>query len=111
MSVAMVSRVRAIWAFCKETSSWLSGRMEDYTCPRAPIRGYNRCLMLTKDLLRKEINTHLSNRLGLTLTVGLALGLALSLGVIYLFAEITEEVVEGESRRFDILTLLWIDTY
>ena len=65
--------------------------------------------MSSKDLLRKEINTRLPNRLGLTLTVGLALGLLLSLGVIYAFAGIAEEVAEGESRRFDILTLLWID--
>ena len=67
--------------------------------------------MLSKELLRKEISARLSRRLDLTLTVGLALGLLLSLGVIYLFAEITEEVIEGESRRFDILTLLWIDTH
>jgi undecaprenyl-diphosphatase len=67
--------------------------------------------MLSKDLLRKEINTRLSNRLGLTLTVGLALGLALSLGVIYLFAQIAEEVAEGETRRFDTLVLLRINAY
>jgi undecaprenyl-diphosphatase len=41
----------------------------------------------------------------------LALGLLLSLGVIYLFAELAEEVLEGESRRFDILTLLWINNH
>jgi undecaprenyl-diphosphatase len=67
--------------------------------------------MLSRDLLRKEINTRLSNRLGLTLTVGLALGLALSLGVIYLFAQIAEEVAEGETRRFDTLVLLRINAY
>ena len=67
--------------------------------------------MLSKKLLRKEINARLSNRLGQTLTVGLALGLLASLGVIYLFVGITEEVVEGESRRFDVLALLWIDAH
>jgi undecaprenyl-diphosphatase len=42
------------------------------------------------------------------MTVGLAIGLLASLGVILLFAEIVEEVVEGESRRFDTAVLLWI---
>lgn len=67
--------------------------------------------MWSKELLRREISTRLSDRLGLTLTIGLALGLLLSLGVIYLFAQITEEVAEGDTRRFDILTLLWIDAH
>ena len=64
--------------------------------------------MLSRELLRKEISQRLSRRLGLTLTVGLALGLLLSLGVIALFAKIVEDVVEGESRRFDDVVLLWI---
>ena len=67
--------------------------------------------MLSKELLRKEISARLSRRLDLTLTVGLALGLLLSLGVIYLFAELAEEVLEGESRRFDLLTLVWIQAH
>lgn len=67
--------------------------------------------MLRRELLRKEISTRLSRRLGLTLTVGLAAGLLLSLGVIVLFAQIVDEVVEGESRRFDTTVLLWINYY
>ncbi len=47
----------------------------------------------------------------MALTVELALGLLLSIGVITLFAEIVEEVVEGESRRFDEVVLLWINDY
>lgn len=65
--------------------------------------------MLSKELLRKEISTRLSRRLGLALTVQLALGLLLSFGVIALFAQIVDEVVEGESRRFDETVLLWIN--
>jgi len=64
--------------------------------------------MLRKSLLRKEVSRWLSNRLGLTMTVGLTLGLLASLGVILLFAKIVEDVVEGESRRFDTAVLLWI---
>ncbi len=67
--------------------------------------------MLSKKLLRKEISARLSRRLDLTLTVGLALGLLLSLGVIYLFAQITEEVLEGDTSRFDTAVLLWIDAH
>ncbi len=67
--------------------------------------------MSSKEFLRKEVSPRLSRRLGLTLTVGLALGLLISLGVIYLFAQLVDEVVEGESRRFDTLVLLWIDAY
>ena len=67
--------------------------------------------MLNKGLLRKEISGRLSRRLGLTLTVQLAAGLLLSLGVIWAFAQIVDEVVEGESRRFDEMVLLWIDEH
>jgi undecaprenyl-diphosphatase len=67
--------------------------------------------MLSKNLLRKEISSRLSRRLGLTLTVGLVAGLLLSIGVIALFAKIVEDVVEGESRRFDETILLWVYYY
>lgn len=67
--------------------------------------------MLSKELLRKEISTRISRRLGLTMTVGLAAGLLLSLGVIAIFAKIVEDVVEGESRRFDETILLFIYYY
>ncbi len=68
-------------------------------------------LVLSKELLRKEISPRLSRWLGLALTVQLALGLLLSLGIIALFANIAEEVAEGESRRFDETVLLWIHWY
>jgi undecaprenyl-diphosphatase len=67
--------------------------------------------VLSRELLRKEISTRLSRWLGLALTVQLVLGLLLSLGVIALFANIAEEVAEGESRRFDETVLLWIHWY
>ena len=67
--------------------------------------------MLSRELLQKEISTRLSRWLGLTLTVGLAVGLLLSVGVIALFAKIVEDVVEGESRRFDETILLFIHGY
>lgn len=67
--------------------------------------------MFSKELLRKEISPRVSRRLGLTMTVGLAAGLLLSLGVIALFANIVEEVAEGESRRFDETILLFIHYY
>ena len=66
--------------------------------------------MSNKGVLQKEISESLSRRLGLTLTVGLAAGLLISLGVILLFANIVEDVVEGESRRFDEQVLLSIHT-
>jgi undecaprenyl-diphosphatase len=67
--------------------------------------------MLPREFFRKEISRRLSRRLGLALTVELALGLLLSIGVITLFAEIVEEVVEGESRWFDEVVLLWINDH
>lgn len=67
--------------------------------------------MLSKELLHKEISTRLSRWLGVALTVQLALGLLLSLGVVALFANIAEEVAEGESRRFDEMVLLWVHWY
>ncbi|MCA1728870.1 MAG: phosphatase PAP2 family protein [Actinobacteria bacterium] len=67
--------------------------------------------MPSRELLRKEISPRISQRLGVTLTVGLAAGLLLSVGVIALFAKIVEDVVEGESRRFDETALLWIHSH
>ena len=57
-------------------------------------------------------------RLGLAVTVALVAGLGLSWFVIWSLAELTEEVIEGESRRFDRAVLLaiqdvtpaWLDT-
>ncbi|MDQ3284510.1 MAG: phosphatase PAP2 family protein [Actinomycetota bacterium] len=67
--------------------------------------------MFSRKLLRKEISTRLSRWLGVVLTVQVALGLLLSLGVIVLFANLAEEVAEGDSSRFDDTVLLWIHTY
>lgn len=64
--------------------------------------------MSNKGVLQKEISHSLSRRLGLTLTVGLVAGLLLSLGLILLFAKIVEDVVGGESHRFDETGLLLI---
>jgi undecaprenyl-diphosphatase len=49
-----------------------------------------------------------ANRLTLVAAVWLAVGLASSVFVVWAFAELTEEVIEGESRRFDRAVLLWI---
>jgi hypothetical protein len=65
--------------------------------------------MLRRELLRKEVSRRLSRRLGFVLTVELVLGLLLSVGVIWLFAQIVEEVVDGESSWFDEAVLLWIN--
>jgi len=51
----------------------------------------------------------LANRLTLAAAVWLVAGLASSMFVVWAFAELTEEVIEGESRRFDRAVLLWID--
>jgi undecaprenyl-diphosphatase len=59
-------------------------------------------------MLRKEVSRSLSRWLGFVLTVELVLGLLLSVGVIWLFAQLVEEVIDGESRRFDETVLLWI---
>ncbi|HZG64116.1 MAG TPA: phosphatase PAP2 family protein [Rubrobacteraceae bacterium] len=68
--------------------------------------------MPNKGVLQKEVSHSLSRWLGLTLTVGLGAGLLLSLGVILFFAKIVEDVVEGESRRFDesVLLLIYADS-
>lgn len=50
----------------------------------------------------------LADRLTLAAAVWLAVGLASSIFVVWAFAELTEEVIEGESRRFDRAVLLWI---
>ncbi len=50
----------------------------------------------------------LAGRLTLAAAVWLAVGLASSVFVVWAFAEVTEGVIEGESRRFDRAVLLWI---
>ena len=50
----------------------------------------------------------LAGRLTLAAALWLVVGLASSIFVVWAFAELTEEVIEGESRRFDRAVLLWI---
>ena len=51
-----------------------------------------------------------ADRLTLAAVVWLAVGLTVPAFVVWAFAEITEEVIEGESRAFDRAVLLWIET-
>ena len=60
---------------------------------------------------RGEIFRRLTDRLTLAAAVWLAVGLATSAFVIWAFAELADEVVEGESRRFDRAVLIWIHTH
>jgi undecaprenyl-diphosphatase len=60
---------------------------------------------------RREIFRRLAGRLTLAAAVWLAVGLATSAFVIWAFAELADEVVEGESRRFDRAVLIWIHTH
>ena len=60
---------------------------------------------------RKEILRWVADRLTAAAAVWLAVGLAVSAFVIWAFAEIVDEVVEGESRRFDRAVLLWIHSH
>jgi undecaprenyl-diphosphatase len=61
--------------------------------------------------VRGEVVRKISDRLTLAAVVWLAAALAVSLFVIWAFAELADEVVEGESRRFDRAVLLWINTH
>ena len=60
---------------------------------------------------RGEIFRWLAERLTLAAAVWLAVGLAVSAFVIWAFAELADEVVEGESRRFDRAVLIWIHAH
>ncbi len=57
-----------------------------------------------------ELRRMVAGRLTVAVVVWLAVGLAVSAFVVWGFAEITEEVAEGESRRFDRAVLLWIES-
>ena len=57
----------------------------------------------------REVLQKLANRLTLAVVAWLVITLAASVFVVWAFAEITEEVIEGESRRFDRAVLLWIE--
>ena len=58
----------------------------------------------------RELRRVAADRLTLAAVVWLAAGLAVSALVIWAFAGITEEVMEGESRAFDRAVLLWIES-
>ena len=60
---------------------------------------------------RNEILRWLADRLTLAAAVWLAAALAVSTFVVWAFSEIVDEVVEGESRRFDRAVLLWINSH
>jgi undecaprenyl-diphosphatase len=60
---------------------------------------------------RGEIVRRLRARPTLAAALWLAAGLATSAFVIWAFAELADEVVEGESRRFDRAALIWIHVY
>ena len=57
---------------------------------------------------RRKILLALANRLSMAAAVWLAGGLGVSAFVVWAFAELAEEVIEGESRAFDRAVLLWI---
>ena len=57
----------------------------------------------------RELRRVAVDRLTVAAVVWLVVGLAVSTFVIWAFAEITEEVIEGESRAFDRAVLLWIE--
>ncbi len=59
---------------------------------------------------RREIVRWVSNRLTMIAAAWLAAGLAFSAFVIWAFIELGDVVIEGESRRFDRVVLLWIHT-
>src|SRR5918992_699493 len=60
---------------------------------------------------RGKIVRRLAGRLPLAAAVWLAAGLAVSAFVVWAFAELADEVVEGESRRFDRAVLVWIQEH
>lgn len=55
-----------------------------------------------------ELQRRIALRPALALALELALGLALSASLLWAFAEFSDEVLEGESRRFDRAALLWV---
>ena len=58
----------------------------------------------------EELRRVAADRLTVAAAVWLFVGLSASAFVVWGFAEITEEVIEGESRAFDRAVLLWIDS-
>jgi undecaprenyl-diphosphatase len=70
-------------------------------------------LLMLKTLLeaRAEVVRKIADRLTVAAAVWLAAGLAVSAFVVWAFAELADEIVEGESRRFDRAVLLWIHSH
>jgi undecaprenyl-diphosphatase len=60
---------------------------------------------------RREIVRWVADRLTVVATVWLAAGLAVSVFVVWAFIELTDEVLEGDSRGFDRAVLLWIHSH
>lgn len=58
----------------------------------------------------EELRRVAADRLTVAAVAWLFVGLSASAFVVWGFAEITEEVVEGESRAFDRAVLFWIDS-
>jgi undecaprenyl-diphosphatase len=59
---------------------------------------------------RREIVRWVADRLTVVSAAWLAAGLAFSIFVVWAFTELSDEVIEGESRAFDRAVLLWIHT-
>jgi undecaprenyl-diphosphatase len=57
---------------------------------------------------RREIVRWIADRLTVVAAAWLAAGLAFSAFVVWAFVDLTDEVLEGESRAFDTTVLLWI---
>jgi undecaprenyl-diphosphatase len=70
-------------------------------------------LLMLKTLLeaRAEVVRKIADRLTVAAAVWLAAGLAVSAFVVWAFAELADEIVEGESRRFDRAVLLWLHSH
>jgi undecaprenyl-diphosphatase len=66
---------------------------------------------LLETILESQTVKKLSDRLTVAAAVWLAVTLAFSVFVVWAFAGLTEEVLEGDSRRFDRAVLLWIHTH
>jgi undecaprenyl-diphosphatase len=70
-------------------------------------QGAERKVMKDTEILRR-----VRRRLPLAVAAELLVGLSVSLGALWLFAELAEEVFEGETRRLDAAVLLWMhDTF
>jgi len=66
---------------------------------------------LLETILESQTVKKLSDRLTVAAAVWLAVTLAFSVFVVWAFAGLTEEILEGDSRRFDRAVLLWIHTH